>query len=188
MNEIERKTKLAQHEIFVTARLILRKITIDDAQAMLTFAGDPEVARGMGYSCYEDLARAQKEIINFYLPNRLENWGIVDKATHQLIGTIGMHINGTQANFWWALHQNFWGQGLMPEAAKILRNFAFDELELDVLTSDHYADNPKSGRVMAKIGMKKLGQIWLYVAKDQKSVQADYWALTREDYEKEKSK
>ena len=70
----------------------------------------------------------------------------------------------------------------MPEAARVLRDFAFDELKLNVLTADHYATNAKSGRVMAKIGMKKLGKIWVYIAKEEKSVLADYWALTREDY------
>lgn len=183
MNEIERKIKLAQHEVFETDRLILRKITIDDAQEMLEFAGDPAVPQGVGFSRYEDLKRAQTEIVNLSIPNRLETWGIVYKSTGQLIGMLGLHLSGTQASFWWALHQKFWGQGLMPEAARTLRDFAFDELELDVLTADHYADNPKSGRVMAKIGMKKLGQIWIYVRKVEKSVLADYWALTREEYE-----
>lgn len=76
----------------------------------------------------------------------------------------------------------------MPEAAKILRNFAFNELNLAVLVATHDAENPKSGRVMAKIGMKKIGQVWVYVSRDEKSALADYWALTREDYEKSSGK
>lgn len=188
MNEIERKIILSQHEIFETERLILRKITIDDAADIFEYSSKPEVNRYLTIAPPEKLADTQAGIVNYFIPSRLVTWGLVDKATSKLIGHIELHVNGDQGDFGWVLHPQFWGQGLVPEAAKILRNFAFDELNLAVLVATHDAENPKSGRVMAKIGMKKIGQVWVYVSRDEKSALADYWALTREDYEKEKLK
>ena len=41
MTNDEINIKLAQHETFETDRLILRKITIDDAPDLFAFASDP---------------------------------------------------------------------------------------------------------------------------------------------------
>lgn len=40
---------------------------------------------------------------------------------------------------------------------------------------------------MEKIGMKKMGQIYAYIKKLEKSVLCDYWALTLEEYQHEKN-
>jgi ribosomal-protein-alanine N-acetyltransferase len=42
----------------------------------------------------------------------------------------------------------------MPEAAMTLLHFGFETLELIRIFARHDARNPKSGRVMEKIGMK----------------------------------
>ncbi|MDR0299847.1 MAG: GNAT family N-acetyltransferase [Streptococcaceae bacterium] len=173
---------LAQHETFETKRLILRKIKIEDAADMFEFTSDPEVARFVTYEPHESIEITQAGIVNFFIPNRLSTWGIVYRATNKVIGTIDLRIKGDKGNFGWALHRAYWGQGIMPEAAKALRDFAFDVLKLNVLDSEHYVENQKSGRVMEKIGMRKLGQQWNFVKKKNKSVLHDYWAITRAEY------
>ena len=176
------KIILAEHEIFETNRLILRKITLADAEDMFEFTSDPEVARYVTYPPHENLDVTKEGIVNYFIPNRLETWGLVEKASNKLIGTLDLRVKGDSGTFGWALNRNYWGQGLMPEAASVLRNFAFNTLKLNVIIADHYALNQKSGRVMEKLGMHKIGQIWVYVRKEEKSVLADYWALTRAEY------
>ncbi|AYG00071.1 GNAT family N-acetyltransferase [Lactococcus allomyrinae] len=176
------KIILAEHETFETNRLILRKISLADAEDMFEFTSDPEVARYVTYPPHENLDITKDGIVNYFIPNRLENWGIVDKATNKVIGTIALWIKGDSGTFGWALNRNYWGKGLMPEAASVLRDFAFNTLKLNVIIADHYAVNQKSGRVMEKVGMHKIGRIWIYMKKEEKSVLADYWALTRAEY------
>ncbi len=176
------KVELAEHEVFETERLILRKIELSDAEQMYEFTSDPEVTRFVTYVTHESLECTQNAIIDYFIPNRLESWGIVNRETNEVIGTIDLRIKGDSGTFGWALNRNYWGQGLVPEAATVLRDFAFEVLGLKVLIAQHYTENQKSGRVMEKIGMRKIGQIWVYVAKEEKSVLADYWALTHEEY------
>lgn len=176
------KIILAEHEIFETNRLILRKITLSDAEDMFEFTSDSEVARYVTYPPHENLDVTKEGIVNYFIPNRLENWGVVDKTTNKVIGTISLWVKGDSGTFGWALNRNYWGRGLMPEAASVLRDFAFNTLKLNVIIADHYAVNQKSGRVMEKLGMHKIGQIWVYMKKEEKSVLLDYWALTRAEY------
>ena len=45
----------------------------------------------------------------------------------------------------------------MTEALTRVIDFAFDELGLNRIEGDHFVENPASGRVMEKSGMKKEG-------------------------------
>lgn len=174
---------LAEHQYFETKRLTLRKIELTDSKAIYEYARDPEVVRYVTFEAHDSLERTKEGIANYFLPNRLSTWAIVDKMSKKLIGTIDLRVTADSASFGWILNKQYWGRGLMPEAASCLRDFAFNDLKLTVLTADHFADNPKSGCVMQKIGMKKMGQLWIYVAKLEQSVLCDYWALTKAEYE-----
>nr|WP_280954062.1 GNAT family N-acetyltransferase [Lactococcus protaetiae] len=70
------KIILAEHEIFETNRLILRKITLADAEDMFEFTSDPEVARYVTYPPHENLDVTKEGIVNYFIPNRLETWGL----------------------------------------------------------------------------------------------------------------
>ena len=78
-----------------------------------------------------------------------------------MIGTIDLRVNEIQDNaeLGYALNKAYWGNGDMPEAAKALLTLGFEELALVRIFAQHDVENPKSGRVMEKIGMKKEGTI-----------------------------
>lgn len=176
------KLILAQHETFETKRMLLRKITLEDAVAMFEFTSDPEVARYVTYEPHQNVEVTQEGILDYFIPNRLNCWGIVDKASNQVIGTIDLRVSADLASFGWALKRDHWGKGFMPEAAQLLRNFAFEELGVNVIRAEHVHENSKSGRVMEKIGMSRIGQDWRYIKKENRAVLLDIWALTRQDY------
>lgn len=50
------------------------------------------------------------------------------------------------------------GQGVMTEACRALRDFAFDSLALTRLRAMHLLRNPASGRVLRKSGFVRRGQ------------------------------
>ena len=185
---MDKKIILAEAQNFETERLILRKIELEDASNMFAYHSDPEVMRYMNMKRHENLEATQQAIVDFYMTNRLNVWGIEEKNTKKIIGDIYLALKGDKGTFAWLLNSRYWGLGIMPEAASCLRDFAFDKLALQVITADHLVENTKSGRVMEKIGMKKTGQIYEYFKKEKRSVALNYWAITRSDYEKQKAR
>ncbi|WP_213495462.1 GNAT family N-acetyltransferase [Lactococcus formosensis] len=178
---------LAQHQKFETERLIFRKVELADKEDLFEYASDPEVARYVSFPVHKDLSMTEESIVDYFIPQRLFCWAIVDKRSQKMIGTIDLRLDGDQAIFGWVLNRNFWGRGLMPEAAASLRDLAFNVLDVKVIIAEHDAENPKSGRVMEKIGMRKMGQVYTYMAKVEHSVLCDYWTLTKEEYLKAKN-
>lgn len=171
---------LAENEYLESERLILRKFRLTDAADLLDYWGDERVVRQTGTSVKSSLESAKKLIADWMIPEQLIIWALEEKEAHKLIGHIELHIENDQAELGWLLNYDFWGRGLMPEAASCLRDFAFKKLKLTVLTASCFPENGKSKRVMEKIGMEKLGQI--YVTIKTRAILSDYYALTKEDY------
>lgn len=53
--------------------------------------------------------------------------------------------------------RKWWGRGIMPEALRAVTAFLFDEVGVNRVEATHDLNNPKSGRVMDKAGMKQEG-------------------------------
>jgi putative acetyltransferase len=75
----------------------------------------------------------------------------------KVIGSIGLHpdrmrgFDGAKM-LGYVLAQPYWGRGLMTEAAKRVIAFAFEEMNLEVLSVIHYPFNARSKRVIEKCG------------------------------------
>ena len=54
----------------------------------------------------------------------------------------------------YVLNKDYWNQGLATEATKAVIALAFELLGMNKLIAVHDQNNPASGRVMAKSGMK----------------------------------
>jgi len=75
-------------------------------------------------------------------------------------GTIGGHIlssvyrieEGVGSYCGWDLHPDYWGQGVMAGALKVLFGSWFDAGKLDFIISDCYGDNYRCMRMMGKVG------------------------------------
>ncbi|MDR2975943.1 MAG: GNAT family N-acetyltransferase [Streptococcaceae bacterium] len=168
---------LAQHMTFETDRLILRKITLDDAEDFLIYHSDPKVASLAGFGLSRNLDEAQNFIINFNFRHSLCNWCLELKVNHQVIGDVGLNLegDGCMTEIFYALNQDFWGQGLMPEAIGALTSFCFDKLAVDVIYASAIVENKQSRRVLEKLGFQPLGQI--YTINRGLPHLADYFAL-----------
>ena len=67
--------KLAKHPIIETERLVLRPVTLDDAEAMFEYASDIENIR-YTFPTNQSLEETKNNIAQFYLANPLGRWGI----------------------------------------------------------------------------------------------------------------
>ena len=76
----------------------------------------------------------------------------------------------------------FWGRGIATEAAKEMLRYGFEELRLHRIFAEHFAHNPASGRVLAKIGMKHEGCHRRHVLKWGEFVDAEQYGILREEW------
>lgn len=157
---IDRNLIFAQHQRIETERLILRPVTLKDTEDMYEYGKDEETTYYV-FPTYQTIDDAKQGIANVFMAAPLGKYGIELKSNHKMIGTIDLRVNEIQDNaeLGYASNKAYWGNGYMPEAARALLTLGFEELALVRIFAQHDVENPKSGRVMEKIGMKKEGII-----------------------------
>jgi len=179
--------KLAQHSIIETERLVLRPVTLDDAEAMFEYASNQENTR-YTFPTNQSLEETKNNIAQFYLANPLGRWGIELKSTGEFIGTIDLLKLDTvlkKATIGYIINQKYWNQGLTTEANRAVIELAFEKIGMNKLDAFYDKDNPASGKVMEKSGMR-FSHEEPYARMDQhekgRIVTRVHYILTKEDY------
>ena len=152
------KAQLAGFSTLQTERLILRPVQPDDAEAMFDYLRDEETVRFITVPPVKTVSEVlENSIQSYFMLDPIGKWAIVYDQT--MIGTIDLRLNEAhrQAEIGYVLNKRYWGQGIMPEAAQAILAVGFDQLQLVRIFSEHDTRNPKSGRVMTKIGMQQEG-------------------------------
>ncbi|MBP3372900.1 MAG: GNAT family N-acetyltransferase, partial [Clostridia bacterium] len=138
---------------------ILRAIETSDAPDIYDYARREIVTRYMLWEAHKSVEDALKFIrftAELNIDKKNMDWCIVEKSTNRVIGAIGAIVRspkGEVMELGYVLHPDFWGQGIMPRAARAVRDFIFQNTTCIRLESRHFAENTASGRVMQKIGM-----------------------------------
>ncbi len=140
---------------FETERLILRPWREDDAEELYKYASDPDIGLPAGFPPHTSVENS-REIIKNVL-SAPETYAVCLKENGKPIGSIGLHRNDLAENddeyelgYW--IGKPFWGQGLIPEAAREILRYAFEDLGMARIWCGHYEGNVKSRRVMEKLG------------------------------------
>ena len=146
-----------------TPRLILRRITMRDAEDVFAYSRDPEVARHVLWAAQKRLSEA-KDFCRWqrrqYRADEPASWGIILKETGHLAGTIGyMDYNPDNATveLGYSLARERWNRGYMTEALSKVIHHTFTKMDIHRIEAQHEVDNPSSGRVMEKCGMRREG-------------------------------
>ena len=173
-----------------TPRLILRRITMKDAQDIFAYSKDPEVARHVLWDAQKDLSEA-KEYCRFmmrrYRQDLPSSWGIIDKASGRLAGTIGYmeyREEHGSVEVGYSLARHMWNGGYMTEALRRVIAYTFEAMDVNRIEAQHELDNPSSGRVMEKCGMKKEGVLRQRLYNKGKYVDVALYAILQSDYMK----
>ena len=143
--------------ILETERFILRPLTVDDAEDVFKWASDERVTKYMIYPTHKNID-VTKAWLKFLQESKDYDfdWGFVLKESRQLIGSGGVYYKEEKKawNFGYNFHYDFWGKGYATEAAKAMIKFAYENFGARDFVSVHAVDNPASGRVMEKCGLK----------------------------------
>lgn len=171
-----------------TERLLLRPLTMRDAADMYAYARDPAVARHVLWDAHKSIADTRgylRYIISQYRSGAPSSWGIVLRETNRLVGTIGFMSYSPMdsvVEVGYSLARACWNRGLMTEALGAVLHECFDVLHIHRVEAMHECDNPASGRVMAKCGMRCEGTLRGKVLNKGKFRDVALWAMLREDW------
>jgi RimJ/RimL family protein N-acetyltransferase len=147
-----------------TPRLLLRPPKRSDVPDLVPLVGDQRVARPTtiphpystreGFKFVQTAARRRREGASLALL-------IVDPATGRLLGGTGIHnIDWADGRFelgYWIAPTD-WGKGIAPEAAFAVCQVAFTKLGLHRAYASVRAFNPRSARVLRKVGFRPEGR------------------------------
>ena len=93
-----------------------------------------------------------------------------------------LNTENRSAEVGYSLAREYWNQGFMTEALRAVLDLAFRKLNLHRVEAQHETDNPASGRVMLKAGMRHEGTMRGRLFNKGRFVDVDVYAILREDW------
>ena len=139
-----------------TERLILRKFTEDDLEALFLILKDEEVNKFLPWYPMKDLEETKKFYEERYAAKYAQpqayDYAICLKKDNYPIGYIKVDME-EHHDFGYGLRKEFWHKGIVTEAGKaVIEQVKGDGLPY--ITATHDRNNPRSGMVMQACGMK----------------------------------
>ena len=143
-----------------TERLVLRRSTVDDAQAIAAYRADPEVAR---YQCWDrvDLESVRTSMSEMAGRDPGEpgwvQFSVEERDGGAFVGDVGLSPDDEEPGVikvGYTMAPAVQGRGYATEAIAALFDYAFDTLEADTVIAYASAENRPSHRVAEKVGLR----------------------------------
>jgi RimJ/RimL family protein N-acetyltransferase len=173
--------------VLETERLVLRRFTEEDAEALLWLDSDPEVLRYVGRKPLPDVESYREHIRCRFLPyydrpGGHGPWAIVERAGGAFIGgcslkpaldaphAAAMAYGPGEVELGYGLRRSSWGRGYATELARALVRMAFTSLDAARVVASASAANTASIRVLEKAGLLREGGLFHLPGEDQPSL------------------
>ncbi len=141
--------------VLETGRLILRKFTERDMEALFLILKDKEVNRFLPWYPVKNMEETKKFYEEKYASKYAQPQGyayaICLKEDNFPIGYIKVDME-EHHDFGYGLRKEFWHKGIVTEAGKAVAGQVKKD-GLPYITATYDRNNPRSGNVMQKIGM-----------------------------------
>ena len=170
-----------------TSRLILRRFSVDDAQAMYdNWASDPEVTKYLTWPAHSGPEVSRMVLDSWvvgYERDDFYQWAIEFEG--EPIGSISVVSKNDQAelvHIGYCIGRKWWHQGIMSEVLSAVIRFFFEEVGVNRIETRHDPNNPHSGGVMRKCGMRFEGTLRQSDWNNQGICDASWYAILRSEY------
>ena len=147
-----------------TERLVLRRFTVEDAQAMFSnWATDELTTKYLSWAPHSSVDETRgilESWVQAYDSPNCYNWVI--EYNGEITGNVavhGMNEKHCRCELGYCSGSRFWNKGIMSEAVRAVIGFLFKEVGMHRVVAQHDPSNPASGRVMEKCGMTLEGQL-----------------------------
>ena len=173
-----------------TTRLVLRQFTESDALAVFNnWASDEKVTEFLRWPAHKSIKTTEKvltEWINSYSKPDFYQWAIVLKESGgEPIGTISVVEKNerlAKVHIGYCIGRKWWNQGITSEAFTGIIPFFFDEVKVTRIESQHDPNNPNSGKVMLKCGLRYEGTLRQADFSNKGIVDASIYSLLASEY------
>ena len=148
-----------------TDRLLLRALTVSDAEDMYDYAHRADVTRHLTWDPHPNISYTREYLAYIsahYRAGDFFDWAVVDRESDRMIGTCGFtrfHYEADSAEIGYVIHPSYWGRGIATEAVDAVIRFGFQRLELNRIEARFMEGNTASRRVMEKNGMSFEGMM-----------------------------
>lgn len=145
--------------IIETERLILREITLDDAEEMYKLHAHPEVQKYTG----EPVVKSIDEIKDAIETRKIDykkygygRWATILKSENKFVGWAGLAYlpEFDEVDIGYRFLPEYWGMGIATEVSQEILNYGFEVIKLKKIIAIALQENKASIRVMEKIGMQ----------------------------------
>ena len=173
-----------------TERLILRKVKIEDAPiAFKNWCNSDIVDKYVLWKKHpsvETTIEQYEKWIEEYNDEKTFRWIVELKENHDLIGTIDVSkrfIKHDTCEIGYCYSDKYWNNGYATEALKAVIKYLFEECEAELVNAEFMNNNPASGKVMEKSGMKFEGILRSRVI-DKNNIRNDLvsYSITKDEY------
>lgn len=148
-----------------TERLILRPLTLDDAEAAFEWTSDERVTKYMIYSTHRSIETTKEWLRTVKSTDTAFEFGFVRRSDNKLIGSGGIRLHD---DGYWEFGYNFrydcWGMGYATEASKAMIDHVRKQFGDVQLKAECAAENAASAHVIEKCGLvfKEYGEYKSY--------------------------
>ena len=146
--------------ILETPRLVLRQLSLDDAEFILALLNEPSFIRYIGDKGLRGLDDARRYLvdgpINSYEQNGFGLYLAELKENGAPIGISGLVKRDTLSDpdIGFAFLPQYWSRGYAVESAAAVMDYARDVLALERVLAITSPDNEASARLLGKIGLQ----------------------------------
>ncbi|AFU13618.1 Acetyltransferase, GNAT [Bacillus thuringiensis MC28] len=174
-----------------TERLLLRELTLLDAEMMFQYFSKESVIRYFGMDSFENIEQAKTTIQTFknrYEEGNVFRWGIEKKGTDQLIGTCGFHLinnHHKRAEIGYELDDIYWGKGYASEALQAILTYGFEKLQLIRIAAVVYVENKASQKLLKKAGFQEEGLLRKHMIQNGVAHDTILFSLLKEEWKKQ---
>ena len=174
-----------------TSRLVLRRAVREDAEPMFrNWASDPEVTKFLTWPAHSSIAVSEMVIESWLQEYEKENyyqWMIELKELGEPIGSISVVRQNDpveEAEIGYCIGTRWWHKGIMTEALSAVIEYLLTEVGMNRVAARHDPNNPHSGGVMRKCGMKYEGTHRACDRNNQGICDAAQYAILRSEWQK----
>lgn len=158
---------MGNHLRIETEHIILREWREGDRELYARMCADPEVMRYLPKALTREESDAQIDrFICHWNERGYGLWAVKEKESGDFVGFIGLlyqedwTASEYKTEVGWRLDKGFWGRGYATEGAVEAIRFGFEDVGLEGITSICDPRNIASRRVMEKIGMDFIGEVF----------------------------
>lgn len=163
MGRMSRRYDPVMHVYLETPRLLLRRFTPDDVDAIVALDSDPAVMRYINGGRPTPLEEIRDDILPWWLAyyERGDAWGfwaVIDRERGRFLGWFHLRPLPSdppdEPELGYRLVRDAWGRGYATEGSRALVDKAFTELGATRVHASTMAINTGSRRVMEKAGLR----------------------------------